>query len=178
MEATSVAFAKLRALVGAPKEPPSHLITNTDQIIQMQAADGLKFWCDGVEFAAPAEPPQIPEIVPEQLEDRSLWVVRLDDVVFAPENCPFGKGLKSTVIKHSNLTGGDPAYSGGELLFLDEKTLVVNGRSGRYGPKSLSEMEAVERAFSESGYAVWSMGYDEEANFALPFIGVTPKWVA
>jgi len=178
MEATSVAFAKFRAIVGTPKEPPARLITNADQVIQMESSDGLKIWCDGQKPAKVQEAPRPPEIVPAHLQDQCLWVVRQDDVVYALEQGTFGKGLESTVIKHTNLTGGAPAYSGGELLFLDENTLVVNGQSGRYGPRSQSEMDAVEQAFSESGYDVWSMGFDEEANFPLPFIGVTPKWVA
>lgn len=178
MEATCTAFAKVRVVVGAPKEPPAKLITHTDQTIQMHASDGLKFWSDGLRSTETQEAPDIPEIVPEQLKSQFLWVVRQDDVAYALEECTFAKGLAGRVIKHTNLTGGAPAYSGGELLFLDETTLVVNGRSGRYGPSSESEMRAVEQAFLESGYNVWSMGYDEEANFALPFIGVTPKWVA
>jgi len=108
-----------------------------------------------------------------------LWVVRTADVVWAEEHGQFGKTLESGVIKHTNLTGGAPAFSGGELLVLDDdSTIIVNGSSGRYGPKSAAELGDVVTAFARSGYAVWAMGYDFDAGIPLPFYaGASPKWV-
>ena len=90
----------------------------------------------------------------------------------------FGMSLESGVIKHTNLTGGAPAFSGGELLFLDPQTVVVNGCSGRYGPRSAQELDLVVQAFANSGYGVWSMGFDDEVNRPSPFVGVLPVWVS
>ena len=108
-----------------------------------------------------------------------LWVVRTDDVVYGPEHGPFGKSLESKMIKHTNLTGGVPAFSGGELLVLDEaSSIIVNGYSGRYGPRTEAELNDVVTAFARSGYAVWAMGYDADAGAPLPFVpGVSPTWV-
>jgi hypothetical protein len=106
-----------------------------------------------------------------------LWVVRDEDVPYASESCQYGRGLESQVIKHSNLTGGRPAFSAGELILLDEKTVVITGCSGRYGPRSPGELEAVAKAFKLSGYISWCMGFDEEAGFPLPFVGSAPIMV-
>jgi hypothetical protein len=112
-----------------------------------------------------------PATVPDDLDqaDRRLWVVRDADVVHADELCGWGQALETGKIKHSNLTGGAPAYSGGELIALNDNTIVLNGCSGRYGPQSAAEMQRVAEAFTKSGYYVWSCGFDEEAGRPLPF---------
>lgn len=114
---------------------------------------------------------------PAHLIDKHLWAVRLNDVVHALEMCEYGRSLQTGVIKHTNLTGGGAAFSAGEMLFFDDQTIVVSGRSGRYGPRSAEEMLAVSEAFRKSGYEVWSMGYDAEAGVPLPLVGVRPKWI-
>lgn len=169
------AFSKFRDDIGLAKKPPSHLIANTDQLKQMTLHDGLQIFVDGDH---PGDPPAgLPSLITaEQLESAHLWVVRLEDVVHALEHCAFGVKLASHVIKHTNLTGGEAAYSGGEMLFLDDSTLVINGCSGRYGPRSKDELHRVISAFAESGYRVMYMEYDEETNRPLPFLGVRPKW--
>lgn len=132
----------------------------------MTEAEGLKIWS-----AVPVEEDLAPATVPKNLDqaDRQLWVVREADVVHAEELCGWGQALETGKIKHSNLTGGAPAYSGGELIALDDTTIVLNGCSGRYGPQSATEMQRVAEAFTKSGYHVWSCGFDEEAGQPLPF---------
>jgi hypothetical protein len=85
------------------------------------------------------------------------------------ENCSFGKSLATGMIKHTNLTGGGAAYSGGELILLNQYTMVVNGRSGRYGPRNATELYSAVKAFADSGYRVWYMPWDEDANRPAPF---------
>lgn len=175
MALTDTAFNKFRSVLGEPRQPPPQLIANEDQIRQMTATDGMIHWQDGKGPAGPqGEPPLL-----EQSNTRRahLWVVRADDVVHAEERCDFGSRLTSGVIKHTNLTGGAAAFSGGELLFLDDGTIVVNGCSGRYGPRNKAELDQVVRAFVESGYDVWSMGFDEETNRPAGFVGAYPEWV-
>ncbi len=175
MTATQVSFDKLRAAIGAPRSPPSDLIANKDQVKQMSPADGLLDWVDG--NGLPRAAPPAPLLDSSHVEQAELWVVRVHDVVHAPERCLFGRTLESGVIKHTNLTGGSPAFCGGELLLLDTDTVVVNGRSGRYGPRTREELDSATKAFAESGYGVWSMGFDDEANRPAPFVGVRPVWV-
>lgn len=144
---------------------------------QMTAEDGLEQLVDGpgCSTGVAAELPLMSEsTLPGELK---LWAVRPDDVVHAPENCPFGAARAAKKIKHTNLTGGGDAFSCGELIFVDAATIIVNGRSGRYGPRSASEMDAVAIAFRDSGYTVYSMGFDTDANEPHRFIGPRPKLI-
>ena len=93
------------------------------------------------------------------------------DVLYAPERCQFGSQLFDGVIKHSNLTAGQAAFCGGELVFLSSDEVVVNGRSGRYGPQSDAELKAAAEAFKASGYEVWTMGWDDDVDLPAPFLG-------
>lgn len=176
---TKAAFDKLRDKIGAARPPQQHLINNNDEMIQMTDADGLMRLVAGPirEDMSTAVPPPPSLADSRDTAGLQLWIVRKDDVVYAEERCHFGTTLETGRIKHTNLTGGEPAYAGGEFLRQSDQTLIVNGRSGRYGPRSKEEMEAVGRAFRESGYYVWSMGYDTEADLPFPFLGVTPQWV-
>lgn len=176
MGLTSRAFDEFRVEFGPSRSPPEKLIRNQGEVQLMRKEDGLNHLDDGQvpnDQGIRTEPRLIEQ---SEQERRHLWVVRTEDVVHAEESCSFGKSLPTGSIKHTNLTGGAPAYAGGELLHLDG-TIVVNGRSGRYGPRSAEEMDAVALAFKRSGYLVWSMGYDIEADFPFPFVGVLPKWV-
>lgn len=114
------------------------------------------------------------------MEDIHLWVVREQDAVHAAENCAFGRALGNGKIKHTNLTGGAAAFAGGELLWLGEDQVLVNGCSGRYKPRSAKEMQAAAEAFADAGYRVWSTGYDEGTGFSFRFgaslpVEVLPK---
>jgi len=143
----------------------------------MAGSDGLMEWVDGP-IASSRQLLEAPMVTPSMEADRHLWAVRIDDVVHAREDCLFGQPNASGVIKHTNLTGGADAFASGELLFISEHVVVINGKSRRYGPRCASEMTAVAKAFRNSGYEVWSMGYDAEAGVPYPFVGVTPELVA
>ncbi len=155
------------------KPCPENRIANDDEKIQMTASQGLKTWVDGVEAPSYGN---VPKIQPRP-KNAELWVVRSQDVVYAEEYCDFGKKLQTKMIKHSNLTGAKPAYCGGELIWIDETTIVITGRSGRYGPSSSSEMEAVAKSFRESGYAVWTLGYSDETDTPFAFGDRDPEMV-
>jgi hypothetical protein len=176
--ATQKAFDQLRRHLKMPRRPSESLISNPDETRLMSEADGLEQWFDGDAVAGVPAPRQPPLLTDKDCVNRVLWVVRTEDVVHARERCVFGEILISGLIKHTNLTGGLPAFSGGELIKLDKRTIVVNGRSGRYGPKTVGELDAAVRAFADSGYGVWSMGWDEDANRPAPFIGTPPQWLS
>lgn len=165
--------------MGEARPPKPGFIKNQGETIQMTAADGLLQWVDGNQLPPQSSPSTSPKITEAQIKNRMLWVVRAEDVVYAQEHCPFGMALESKMIKHTNLTGGALAFSGGELILLeDESAIVVNGCSGRYGPQSTEELDDIVTAFSRSGYAVWAMGYDADADRPLPFFpGAIPRWV-
>jgi hypothetical protein len=174
---TTTAFNAFRLAFAPAKELRADRVQNADQIKQMGEADGLKLWQDGPVEDGVADPGvPTPDLTSESDAEKMLWVVRASDVPYAQEASEFGRKLESRVIKHSNLTGGGPAFCGGELLVLDHQTIVVNGRSGRYGPRSDDELTAVVAAFRKSGYFVWHMGYDVDADQPLPFVGSQPIW--
>lgn len=179
MTATQAAFDKFRKVVEQAQDPPNELIANPDQLKPMSAAEGLLQWVDGGSpFGEGRRPEFAPMLDERACLTRSLWAVRTTDVVHSPEQSEFGRMLESRVIKHTNLTGGEPAFAGGELIFLDAGTVIINGWSGRYGPKSEAHMRAVALAFAESGYGIWSMGWDEDAGRPAPFLGYAPEWVS
>lgn len=176
--ATQIAFEKFRAEFGPARDPKKQLIKNDDEKKLMTEVEGLCQWVDGCQLSAENMQEGTPPIInKEDLEHTHLWVVRHEDVVHAAETCPHGKKLESKVIKHTNLTGGLPAYCGGEIIFHDNETLVINGRSGRYGPRSAEELKSVVKSFKQSGYIVWAMGYDSDLDFPLPFLGTAPSRV-
>lgn len=169
---TDAAFGEFRANF-PEKSCKMNLVRDPSELKLMCADDGLSIWQDG-----PGTPPKptcpLIEVSPRGLQ---LWVVRPGDVPHATEQSPFSEGLVRKVIKHSNLTGGEPAHCGGELVFFESDIIALNGNSGRYGPSSEAEMNAVAAAFKESGYGVWSLGYDQEAARPHRFGDVDPVWV-
>jgi hypothetical protein len=97
--------------------------------------------------------------------------------VHAPENCPFGFLRAAGVVKHTNLTGGAPAYAAGEVVFTEPSQIVVNGCSGRYPVRTKEAMVAIEIAFRNSDYDVWTTGWDADSGRAVPFGTVPPNRV-
>ena len=145
-----------------------------DLTVQMTPADGLTELTEG--GTAPEAIATTASLPPgwEKLGTR-LWVVRLDDVVHAPEKCPFGTAREKGVVKHTNLTGGACAYAAGEIVFTGSSQAVVTGFSGRYPTRPLTAMAAVEQAFMRSGYDVWTTGWDTDAGRAVP-LGTRPPY--
>ena len=115
-------------------------------------------------------------------EARHLWVVRPEDVVVALEQSEWANQvhLHEGCIKHSNLTGGNPAHSAGEIWFIEGDRIAINASSGRYGARSREEFEEIVKALCRSGYNVASMGFDldnnEEPVPNTVFAG-TPEWL-
>lgn len=143
---------------------------------RMTVDDGLASWTDGVATSTTSRP-TAPQVGPKP-DGMHLWIVSADDVVHAAETCEFGAGREFGKIKHSNLTGGADAFSGGELVFIDDQTLVLNGCSGRYRIRSEAEMSALASAFRRSGYRVWSMGWSTDTDRPAMFGLQDPEWVA
>jgi hypothetical protein len=86
-----------------------------------------------------------------------LWVLDGSDVPHALERGDWGILRASGALKHSNLTGGNPAYLGGEAWFIDPATMAINFDSGRYGIWDHSEApiaEAFVEALIDDGYRV------------------------
>ena len=144
---------------------------------QMRPEDGLMCWVDGPVKGPGPEPDGKPGL-PKQPDGQHLWVVTSEHVLHALEAGDFGKKRQAQAVKHTNLTGGGRAFVGGELVFLNKRTIAITGNSGRYRLRSGKEMAAIERAFVASGYNVWSMGYNQETNRPNVFGLSDPEWVS
>jgi hypothetical protein len=161
-----------------PAKAMQRAADNSDQLKLMKNEDGM--------YDLPSPPAQsakFPQIavVPKTREaapaGRHLWVIRPGDVPLALEACEWGKKLQSGCIKHSNLTGGADAHSGGELWFTGDNHIAINAASGRYGAQSEEEFELIVEALRRSGYHVASTGFDVD-NQSVPnrvFAG-EPDW--
>ena len=89
---------------------------------------------------------------------RYLWVI---DEMGIPYICerPLHR-LEDALPKHTNLTGGSPAYVGGELWFVDKMSIYVSGGSGRYPPRSETQLDDAVSVFESYDYRVRSLGWD------------------
>ena len=89
---------------------------------------------------------------------RYLWVI---DEMGIPYICERSLGrLGDARPKHTNLTGGRPAYVGGELWFADNVSIYVSGGSGRYPPRSEAQLDDAVSVFESYDYDVRSLGWD------------------
>lgn len=89
---------------------------------------------------------------------RYLWVINDEGIPFIYE-VPIAV-LNCNYPKHTNLTGGEPAYAGGELWFRTDASLFVSGGSGRYEPIHAEQLNDAVGVFEAYGYAVTSLGWD------------------
>lgn len=176
----SLAFATFVAKY--PPKPMRIEKTNKDEIRQMASSDGLQILPEApadVTVTARINIEQLPQSEDDWAKNRHLWVVEgAGNVPFALEVCAWGVALESEKLKHSNLTGGGPACTGGEIWFVDKDSLVINANSGRYGAETETELNDAAEGFARCGYRVASMGFDID-NKRKPnsiLIG-PPRWI-
>jgi hypothetical protein len=103
---------------------------------------------------------------------RYLWVINDKGLPFVKEI--HNARLNSNLPKHTNLTGGLPAYAGGELWFGTEEALFVSGGSRRYIPINSDQLEGAVDVFRAFGYTVTSLGWDKDRNEPRRFLWVSP----
>lgn len=78
-----------------------------------------------------------------------IWVIAQESVPFVKECGP------ACLFKHTNLTGGEKAYCGGEVWFASAERLYLNGGSGRYPCEDNEDLlESVTNFYLDIGYAV------------------------
>ncbi len=92
---------------------------------------------------------------------RYLWVIAHATTPYVLEACDFARLMPLGLIKHTNLTGGAEAHCGGEAWFINERTVIINGRSGRYGPRDEEQLRRAGLALKAYGYSVGMLGFDE-----------------
>ena len=94
----------------------------------------------------------------ERGSNRYLWVIDRQGIPYIIERpLPYIGGIDP---KHTNLTGGEEAYLGGELWFSDNTHLFVSGGSGRYPPIDADQLRDAVKVFESYRYRVTSLGWD------------------
>lgn len=164
-------FAVFRETYPA-REPNPEVINNDDELVQITVEQGLQFFPQDSKAVKYAEPPK----TKASKVNTYLWVIGQSENPIAFENLEVGRGLESEIIKHTNLTGGGLAHCGGELWFVSEDKVFINGCSGRYGPLSGQELEDAAHAFRTEGFKVASAGYNDETGYPYAVLVGDPKW--
>ena len=96
--------------------------------------------------------------------NRYLWVINYAGIPFIQEiSIP---ALNGQMPKHTNLTGGRPAYIGGELWFETCARVFVSGGSGRYPPDGARQLADAVGVFESYRYTVTSLGWNAEIDKA------------
>lgn len=86
-------------------------------------------------------------------ESTYLWVIdKQGEILILLEQTINEKSPRGHIC-HTNITGGEPAYQGGEMWFIDNTTIVINQKSGRYGGTE-EQMKYIIKYFELSGYNV------------------------
>ena len=163
------------------RSPDQTNLRHQDELQQIGPEEGL------FELDFPAHQGIVTGIYPTSSQDaryqnseanrtKYLWVVAVGGVPAALERPSQGTTLKRGRLTHTNLTGGEPAHTGGELWFQGENRIVINGGSGRYTPRGPEELNSVALSFKAAGYIVASMGWDEEGGF-VRFLRGDPEWI-
>ena len=142
-----------------PVQGPNKPLDTGDQARLITAADGV-ISLTRAPFPAPvAGRPGFPD-------GKHLWIIRPVALPVILETAPNVQPppLQSGCAKHTNLTGAAPACCGGELWVdvVSASKLYVNGGSGRYQPRTPSELADAILVFEDLGFDVMSAGWNDE----------------
>lgn len=156
------------------RAPRANAIKNDEELRLLTRDEGLDYF--DISLGARAKKGSIPTTYPT--ENPYLWVIGKEAMPAAIETLEIGLQLESKIIKHTNLTGGADAHCGGEVWFIDDKTIVISGSSGRYGPDRNDGQKLADAAevFKEQGYTVAHLGMDETGCPATLLVG-EPQWI-
>lgn len=159
-----------------PERPPSLAkLKYDDELHQITSADGLlELSLSPMTNVSLGPAPRNPN---EAKDRKYLWVVANSNLPVSLENGPNRAFLSRKYLSHTNLTGGGPAHSGGELWFEAPTSIVINGGSSRYTPRGLDEVKEVAGALKACGYEVAHMGWDDEAWSSDRFLRGEPIWI-
>jgi hypothetical protein len=137
-------------------------LTHPDQCRQLTAEDGVRELGPApISSVTPGRPPDGRD---QQTVGRHLWVIDERGIPFIEERVEAALRLHDGVAKHTNLTGCGDAHCGGELWFREATTRLVwvSGGSGRYPPRSPTELADARSVIEAHGYEATSLGWDDE----------------
>lgn len=144
------------------RQPDDSKINEADEKYPISSKNGLRLLDRApASWGVVSSPPESwPEY--EDHKKRYLWVIDSRGVPCLYEYCEASSALTSGRAKHTNLTGGKSASSGGELYFRSDTEIFVSSASGRYAPRTVDEIRDAALFLKEYGYVVCSFGWDEE----------------
>ena len=87
-------------------------------------------------------------------EARYLWIIDAEGKLSIILESTPNLAAERKCVCHSNMTGGGIALQGGELWFLNPKSIVLNFRSGRYGAETIDHEDAVVEYWQSLGFSV------------------------
>ena len=86
-------------------------------------------------------------------ESKYLWVIGIFGLRLIRENTRNSARVgEKKYVCHTNLTGGNEAYQGGELWFCKDGRIGINYFSDRYGATTVAQWKAVIQHFQNVGY--------------------------
>lgn len=142
-----------------PLQPPQRRLTDPESdFIELLPEDGLR-------ILGPAPAVEVVITKPPAKKgdpDCYLWVIDSRGLPYILERAATSRLPPDRPVKHPNLTGGRPASCGGELWFVSNSAIWVNGCSGRYMPRSEDELDTAATLFRALGYEVTSFGWDPD----------------
>ena len=143
-----------------PKAPSSHIMCNAhaDETIQVDVKVLGNAPCA---FANVSSNPKDYNITTTE-KKIFLWVMTSENIVYLEEYTEAAQNFNAGKVKHTNLTGGAPACSGGEMWFCSPKALYVSGCSGRYGPSTEEELFEGAAVFKRKCYKTCCLGWDAD----------------
>ena len=144
-----------------PSRGPNKPCTD-GELIKLTAADGVS-----VLGPAPSSDPVIGKPAKSQddkAQNTHLWVIDSDRLPYILEAPVATLGA---IPKHSNLANS--AHVAGEAWFINDKSIIISGASGRFPPRSPAELEGATEVFAAFAYRTQSLGWDYETNTAFRF---------
>jgi hypothetical protein len=175
MDCVSECFEEHRAIHQSRLPPPGR-IHNKDEGRQIGPDEGLfEFDFPPAKDIVEGKAPSSRADLPETNKTKYLWVVATSGVPAALEHPTNGTTLESGRLTHTNLTGAAEGHTAGELWFYDTSSIIINGGSSRYTPRSSEELNSAAQSFKSAGYKVANMGWDESGPVRL--LRGEPEWI-
>lgn len=82
-----------------------------------------------------------------------LWVLDDTSIKIIRENTPNVLRTHKPCVCHTNITGCNKAYVGGEMFFGNDGKIYINYFSDRYGNPTSEQWEVVKKYFIKVGYS-------------------------
>jgi len=101
----------------------------------------------------------------EEAQNTHLWLIDSDGLPYILD-APVAS-LGGAIPKHSNLANS--AHVAGEAWFINDKSIIISGASGRFPPRSPAELEGATEVFAAFNFTAQSLGWDYETGSAFRF---------